>query len=247
MSESGPNQGVQKKIIKLMLIIGIFPLVAGLYLTYLDVTKSLRNSIGKSFQGEAFETSRKVDMVIEREIIDAERFAISPYIKKSIISRGPDEKEVTEYIRQFRKYSEKQVYSLLVVDNRGNYVAGIRETYENNYKDEKWFDFAYNNGKGRIYVGDLKLDDKSGKYLMNIAAPVVESGKTIGVVVIRYTMNDLLEVINNVRIGSTGHANLVDSTGTIIMCPIYPLRSHHIDHELMNIISRSKAGWDVAG
>lgn len=247
MSEASPNQGIQKKIIKLMLIIGIFPLVAGLYLTYLDVTKSLRNSIGKSFQDEAFETSRKVDMVIEREIIDAERFAISPYIKRAIINRDPNEKEVSEYIRQFRKYSEKQVYSLLVVDNRGNYVAGIRETYENNYRDEKWFNFAYNNGKGRIYVGDLKLDDKSGKYLMNIAAPVVENGKTIGIVVIRYTMNDLLEVINNVRMGSTGHANLVDSTGTIIMCPIYPLRSHHINHELINIISRAKAGWDVAG
>jgi len=67
MTEETKNQGIQKKIIKLMLIIGIFPLVAGLYLTYLDVTKSLRNSIGKSFQDEAAETARKVEMVIERD------------------------------------------------------------------------------------------------------------------------------------------------------------------------------------
>ncbi len=246
MENNSTNQGIQKKIIKMMLIIGIFPLVAGLYLTYLDVTKSLRNSIGKSFQDEAVETSRKVDMVIDREVVDAERFAISPYIKKFINNKVADEKEVSEYLRQFKQYSDKEVYSVLIVNNRGNYVAGIRETFESNYKDEKWFDFAYNKGKGRVYVGDLKLDDRSGKYLMNIAAPVVDRGRTIGVVVIRYTMNDLLDVINNVRIGSTGHANLVDESGTIIMCPIYPLRSHHINAELFNIISKTKPGWDVA-
>ncbi|MBI5192925.1 MAG: PAS domain S-box protein [Nitrospirae bacterium] len=246
MIEETKNQGIQKKIIKMMLIIGIFPLVAGLYLTYLDVTKSLRNSIGMSFQDEATATARKVEMVIEREVVDAERFAISPYIKNAITGKNPSENELSEYIRKFKQFSEKEVYSLMVVDSRANFVAGIRDAHDNNYRDEKWFNVAYDNGAGRVYVGDLKLDEQSGKYLMNISAPVNERGKTIGVVVIKYTMNDLLEVINNVRIGATGHANLVDSTGTIIMCPIYPLRSHHLNAELINMVSRTKPGWNVA-
>lgn len=247
MSEAGTNQGIQKKIIKSMLIIGIFPLVAGLYLTYLDVTKSLRNSIGTSFQNEASETAHKVEMVISREVIDAERFAISPYIKEAIKDKGHNEKELSEYIRQFKYYSEKEVYSLMVVNNRGNYVGGIRDSEVSGYREEKWFNLAYNNGSGRVYVGDLNQDEKNGKYLMSIAAPVMDNGKAIGVVVINYTMNGLIEVINNVRIGSTGHANLVDATGTIIMCPIYPLRSHHTGTELINIISKAKPGWAVAG
>ncbi|HBI22906.1 MAG TPA: hypothetical protein DDX84_01545, partial [Nitrospiraceae bacterium] len=61
MDLRGINKGIQKRIIKSMLIISIFPLVAGLYLTYLDVTKALRNSIGDSFQEEAAEVAHKVD------------------------------------------------------------------------------------------------------------------------------------------------------------------------------------------
>ena len=113
-------------------------------------------------------------------------------------------------------------------------------------KSERWFNVAFNNGAGKVYVGDLNLDNKTGKYLMNIAAPVMDNGKAIGVVAIRYTVDSLLEIINNVRIGKTGHANLVDSAGTIIMCPIFPLRSHHISHDLVKLVTRVNPGWGVA-
>jgi len=116
-----------------------------------------------------------------------------------------------------------------------------------NYKDEGWFKVVYNSGHGRIYVGGIKLDKETGRYLMNIAVPVMEGGEVIGVVVVKYTVDNLLEVINNVRIGETGHANLVDSTGTILMCPIYPPQSHRVNQDLINIISSSRPGWGVVG
>lgn len=246
MEISGIKRGIQKRLIRSMLIIGIFPLVAGLYLTYLDVTKSLRTSIGEYFQEEALETAHKVYMMINRELIDVQRFAISPYIRKSIRDKHYDREDLNNYIKEFKGYTEKEVYSVTMVDGRGDYIAGIDERGEGNYSAERWFNSAYNGGKGKVYVGDLKFDDRNGKYLMNIAAPVMDEGEAIGVVVIKYTVNSLLEVINNVRIGKTGHANLVDSTGTIIMCPIFPLRSHYINDELVKIISRSNPGWSVA-
>ena len=247
MDLRGINKGIQKRIIKSMLIISIFPLVAGLYLTYLDVTKALRNSIGDSFQEEATEVAHKVDLMIKGEVIGVRRIAITPAVKEALKYKGYNKDELNKYIREFKYFDEKEVYSLMVVDSGGRYIAGIHERKVSNYKNEKWFNVAYNNEKGKVYVGDLKLDEETGRYLMNIAAPVIENEKAIGVVVVKYTVDNLLEVINSVRIGKTGHANLVDSTGSIIMCPIYPLRSHHISVELVNIISKYKPGWGVAG
>lgn len=247
MELGGIKKGIQRRIIKTMLVIAIFPLVAGLYLTYLDVTKSLRDSIGESFREEAVDVARKVNMVINKEIVDVQRFTISPAVRKALKEDGDAREDLNRYIAEYQGFDEQKVYSLHVIDAKGNPIAGIEEGEWDHHRDEKWFHEAYNNGLGKLYVGDLKLDSDSGRYLMNIAAPVMENGKAVGVVVIKYTVDNLLEVINNVRIGKTGHANLVDSTGTIIMCPVYPLRSHHINAELISIISSIRPGWGVAG
>ena len=130
------------------------------------------------------------------------------------------------YLREFKRYDERAVHSLLVVDSEGRFIAGINESNKGDYKNENWFTGAYNGDKGRVYVGDLKLEGETDVYLINIAVPVMDGGAAIGLLVIRYSVDKLLSVINSVRIEETGHANLVDSSGTIIMCPIFPLRSH---------------------
>ena len=240
------RSGIRKRIIRSMLIISIMPLVAGLYLTYLDVSGALRTSIGKSFQEEANEIAHKIESVIKGETVEVQRLTASADVRDAINNTTSGKDELINYIRAFRSYDEKEVHSLLIVDRNANYIAGINEGTSGNYRNERWYNVAYNNGAGRIYVGDLSLDEKTGKYLMNIAAPVMDRGRAIGVVSVMYTIDSLLEIINNVRIGNTGHANLVDSTGTILMCPIYPLKSHHISSDLVRLISSVKPGWGVA-
>ncbi|MCC6544004.1 MAG: PAS domain S-box protein [Nitrospirae bacterium] len=229
-----------------MLIISIMPLVAGLYLTYLDVSSALRNSIGVSFQEEANEIAHKIEMVIKGETVEVQRLTASADVRDAIKNASARRSELIHYIREFRSYDEKEVQGLLIVDRNADYIAGLNEGSRDNYRNEHWYNFAYNNGAGKIYVSDLNLDEKTGKYLMNIAAPVMDRGIAIGVVSVMYTVDGLLEIINNVRIGNTGHANLVDSKGTIIMCPIFPLKSHHINSDLVRLVTSVKPGWGVA-
>src|SRR3990170_2444693 len=240
------RSGIRKRIIRSMLIISIMPLIAGLYLTYLDVSSALRNSIGESFQEQANEIAHKIEMVIKGETVEVQRLTASADVRDAIKSTSAGRNELNNYIREFRSYDEKEVQSLLIVDRDANYIAGINEATGVNYRNERWYNFAYNDGAGKVYVGDVNLDKKTGKYLMNIAAPVMDNGRAIGIVAIRYTVDSLLEIINNVRIGSTGHANLVDSAGTIIMCPIFPLKSHHISSDLVRLVSNVNPGWGVA-
>ncbi|MBI5327712.1 MAG: PAS domain S-box protein [Deltaproteobacteria bacterium] len=241
------KRGIRKRVVVSILVVGILPLMVGLYLTYLDGTTTRRDAIGAGFQEMAKETANKIDMVIKKEVVDVQRFAISPDVGNAIKYRAYEQDELNSYIKHFLGFGdEKEVYSLIIVNAKGDYVDGAKETAGKSYSAERWFKDAFHNGEGRVYVGDLKFDDASGMHLMSIAAPVIDNGKAIGVVVIKYKVDKFLEVINNVRIETTGHANLVDSSGTIIMCPIFPLRSHHINSELLNIMSTSKPGWAVA-
>ena len=137
------------------------------------------------------------------------------------------------------------VHSLLIVDFEGKFITGINENNKGNYRNENWFTGAYNGDKGRVYVGDLKLEAETDLYLINIAVPITDGGTVVGLLVIRYSVDKLLSVINNVRIEETGHANLVDSSGTIIMCPIFPLRSHLVSPDLIAMISKAQPGWGV--
>ncbi|MDH4101565.1 MAG: PAS domain S-box protein, partial [Nitrospirota bacterium] len=238
--------GIQKKVVISFVIVGVLPLLVGLYLTYLDGKTSRRNSIGASFQEMAKETADKIDMVIGREVIDTQRLALSPNIRRAIKSKKSDP-ELTGYLAEFRNYDENAVHSLLVVDSGGRFVAGVNESDRGDYHVENWFTGAYDKGKGgEVYVGDLKREGDTDVYLMTIAAPVMDGGVAIGLLVIRYSVDKLLSVINNVRMEETGHANLVDSSGTIIMCPIYPLRSHQVSAGLMATISKPEPGWVVA-
>lgn len=244
MEVKNVKRGIQRRIIISMLIIGIGPLVAGLYLTYLDGTNALRKSIGANFQEMAKETANKVDMVIKKEIIDVQRLAISSEVKDAIGNKKYGGSELINYLNKFKSFDEKEVYALIVVDANGRYVGGIKEDVEKNYSNERWFEDSINNRK--VYVGDLKLDDTFGTHLMSIAAPVMDYEKVIGVVAIKYSIEKLLEVVNSVRIEMTGHATLVDSNSSILMCPIFPPRSHNADLSLIRLISSSKPGWGVA-
>src|SRR3989304_8164465 len=194
------KSGIRKRIIRSMLIISIMPLVAGLYLTYLDVSGALRNSIGQSFQEEANEIAHKIEMVITGETVEVQRLTASADVRYAIKNTSAGRGELNNYIREFRSYDEKEVHSLLIVDRNANFIAGINEGTGGNYRSERWYNVAYNNGAGKVYVGDVNLDKKTGKYLMNIAAPVMDNGRAIGIVGIRDTGDSLLQIINNVRI-----------------------------------------------
>ncbi len=245
MEMSRVKRGIQKRIITSMLVIGIVPLVAGLYLTYLDGTYVLRKSIGGNFQEMAKETANKIDMVIRKEIVDAQRLSISTEIKDAIRKSG-DSKKLINYMNQFISPDEKDVHEIIVVDEKGRYVADFKEAKKKSYSNERWFKEAFDNGRGRIYVGDLRFDSASGVNLTSIAVPVVDNEKVIGVVVIKYKMDRLLEVINSVKIENTGHATLVDSDSSILMCPVFPPRSHSANNSLIKLISSPKPGWAVA-
>jgi len=78
-----------------------------------------------------------------------------------------------------------------LTDNQGANVAAFPATSDYWQGDEdKWIN-AFNEGDGRVYIGGLKLDESTNTVAAQVSAPVLDRGKTIGVLVVGVTINYL--------------------------------------------------------
>ena len=69
-----------------MLGVGALPLILAMVLSYFQGTKSLQGVIGASFKALAYETSTKIDLLIQGEIIAHDRLSSDKVIRDSILN-----------------------------------------------------------------------------------------------------------------------------------------------------------------
>jgi hypothetical protein len=81
-------------------------------------------------------------------------------------------------IRKSASYFEE----LFVMDNIGANVCITSKTTNYWRGDMDKFTKAYNGGKGGVHISDLKFDDSTQSYIVQISVPVKDGDKTIGVI-----------------------------------------------------------------
>lgn len=78
-----------------------------------------------------------------------------------------------------------------VTDNQGANVAAFPATSDYWQGDEEKWSASFNGGSGRIFMGELELDESTQTYAVQISAPVLDRGETIGVLVVGVTIDYL--------------------------------------------------------
>ena len=71
---------------------------------------------------------------------------------------------------------------IFVMGNQGGIVAMTNKTSDYWQADEAKFQKAFNQGKGRVFVGDVMFDDSTNTFLVHISVPVISSNRTIGAI-----------------------------------------------------------------
>lgn len=158
----------------------------------------------------------------------------------------------SKYIRHFLTPPEERAehISIIVTDNRGLLVAADAKPPSVYYGDQSWWLAAFDQGRGKAYISDTELLQQATEefeevYGIGIVVPVMnEAGsQAIGVVQVNISAKGFLEVVTRVRIGKTDHSMLASSDGTLIFCPVFPIRSHILKPELMQAIFQDQPGW----
>ena len=94
----------------------------------------------------------------------------------------------------------------------------------------------------------LRQDKESLEYYLIFSLPIPDSdGQPSGnVAVFAISMNIFDRQISSLRLGESGHANLMDSTGVLIACPIFAPMSHEVPSYTAGRIFSEPNGWMVA-
>lgn len=91
------------------------------------------------------------------------------------------ESECGKRLREIQK-SKPFFAEIFVMDNLGANVAMTDKTSDYWQGDEDKFTKSYNNGKGGVHISDVKFDDSTQAYLVQVSIPVKDGTKVIGAV-----------------------------------------------------------------
>lgn len=152
-------------------------------------------------------------------------------------------------LRKYMLSKEARNTALFATDEKGTLVASVNGFPKFNSGEEMWWKDVYNQGNGKIYIGDLFFDPKGQTWTIIIAVPIIdeESGKTIGVLAVFHDVHTLIQPsIHDIRFGETGHAMLIDSTGRVLACPLMATGSVLSDKNLVKTVTSSSPGWVMA-
>ncbi|GEM_PF-2048029 len=110
----------------------------------------------------------------------------------------------------------RNIMELFITDKAGGLLAASQKTSDFYQGDEKWWQGAFNNGKGDVFVGDVTFDRSVGKLGITFAVPIRHEGETIGVCKAVLHVSSFFRSLEEFKILGTGHAVLIDRTGSII-------------------------------
>ncbi|MCC2641491.1 MAG: putative Histidine kinase [Nitrospira sp.] len=166
-------------------------------------------------------------------------------------ARLPD-RELSRFLLDTKVRSGDKVVGLLIVDQYGALVAASSEPDQYSFSSEPWWKTVRAGDIDNVYLSGL-IPAREGSFrtpeeTIDIAVPILDDRHhaVIGAIKATYRFDKLFGMINQIRIGQTGHAMLFNAAGEPLVCPILPRQAHRIPSQLMAMIVSSDPGWGIA-
>jgi signal transduction histidine kinase len=161
-------------------------------------------------------------------------------------------RDLSRFLLDTKVRSGDKIVGLLIVDRYGALVAASSEPDHYSFSAEPWWEAIRAGGIDYVYLSGL-IPAREGSFktpeeTIDIAVPILDDRHhtVIGAIKASYRFDTLFGMINQIRIGQTGHAMLFNAAGEPLVCPILPRQAHRIPGQLMTMIVSSEPGWGIA-
>ena len=168
------------------------------------------------------------DPLVQRATTDNEEFNRIAYILHNFKALYPQHVEV------------------FATDMYGALMGSTGRTSDYYQADEGWWQAAWNNGAGAVYIGDPEYDESAGITAINIALPVKNhEGELVGVLRTTLDIQSILDIVAGIQVGQTGHVTLVDRDGVVIADPHEEHVGKTLPQSVLNAgaLTSETAGW----
>jgi putative methionine-R-sulfoxide reductase with GAF domain len=107
---------------------------------------------------------------------------------------------------------------VFVTDKHGANVGATNRTSDYYQADEEWWQVAYNDGQGAVYIGQPEYDQSSETYAVNVAIPIRKSGTPEVIGILRTTLraSALSAALSSSYFGQKTDAYLLFPDGTLL-------------------------------
>ena len=252
MAGSPPSRSINFKhlLILFLLLAGLIPGMLGLVGIYRASEKELVKSKGLYFMQVASLTAYQVEAILDDKIRAIKRLSRLPTVQNIInLAPGNKAKEIENLRKIIMPELAREYFIANIFNLKGKEVFHTEAEQTLSPKQlSKQKNHPPVNLRNGIYIsGIMESPGNTDQYYIEMYAPVRNyNGVYIGYIQARYALDLMFKTITNVRIGETGHANLLTSEGYIIVCPIYPPKSHKIKSGLLGVVASGKQGWTIA-
>ena len=139
---------------------------------------------------------------------------VDPLVKAMLSS------PISQILRHERE-AEPRILKILVADETGATVAATDKPLHYVQPNEVYWQAVYGEGRGGLYVSDIRYDDQTKTHYLEIGAPVLEEAtrRFMGAVNALVDVSSLLSRFQGQEIGRTARTMLVLDDGTVISAP----------------------------
>jgi hypothetical protein len=113
---------------------------------------------------------------------------------------------------------------VFVTDARGRVIASSGRTSDDAQADEEWWQKAYADGKGRVYISQVSFDESARVWAVAIAVPVVADTtprtRVVGVLKAELDVGRLFQDVTRAGMSGIDRALLVDGQGRIVVSSV---------------------------
>ncbi len=187
------------------------------------------------------------------QVADILRARVRAWEREAGASKRVLGSELSRFLLETKVRAGSKMAGLLITDRHGALVAASSEPDRYAFGGEPWWQALQSNQSERVYIGDLVGSGqdtfRSPEETIDIAVAVMDDRQheMIGAVKATYRFDDLFAMIQQIRIGQTGHVMLFNAAGVPLVCPILPRQAHRIQPQLMELIVSKEPGWGIAG
>ena len=110
---------------------------------------------------------------------------------------------------------------IFVTDRYGATVAATNRLSDYYQADEAWWQNAWNDGQGAVYISDPEFDESAGANALLIAVPVLgeDNNEVIGILRSTLIVESLFDLLSDAQFGETGRTVVFNGQDTILFDP----------------------------
>jgi methyl-accepting chemotaxis protein len=167
---------------------------------------------------------------------------------QNIITEDEETNPIASGLHDFKELFPRHA-EVFATDKYGALVGSTGRTSDYYQADEDWWQAAWNNGEGAVYIGDPEYDESAGITAVNMAVPVKdEEGEVVGVLRTTLDIREILDAVAKIEVGQTGHVTLVDREGVVIADPHVEHMGTTLPESILNLgaLAKREAGWGEA-